>query len=82
MELFKNIIEGGKVIGKKALKPAIGLAVTAGTAVALAIIGKKARTKAEEPETEEEIKEETTEEETEEEEMEDEEEETEEDEEA
>ena len=52
MELIKNIVAGGKEIGKKVLKPAIGVAVAAGTAVALAVIGKKARQAEEtEPET-------------------------------
>lgn len=59
MELMKNIVAGGKEIGKKILKPAIGVTVAVGTTAILALIGKKAR--AEETEPEEEVLDETTE---------------------
>ena len=43
MEIMKNLIEGTKVVGKKIVKPAIGVTVAGLTTLTLYLIGKHAR---------------------------------------
>lgn len=61
-EFFKNVGTGAATIGRKIVKPAIGLTVAGVTTVALYLIGKKERKNTDDPDietegTEEEIEE-------------------------